>query len=69
LLQKYTAVKIWLNGHNHAGNYEKYNGIHFVNFKGMVDTETENAFSIVTFFNNRIEIEGFGREKNWTLEF
>ena len=62
-------VKIWLNGHNHAGNYGKFEGIHFVNFKGMVDTETENAFSILTFFNNRIEIEGFGREKNRILEF
>lgn len=69
LLQNYAMVKIWLNGHNHAGNYGKFKGIHFVNFKGMVDTETENAFSILTFYNNRIEIEGFGREKNRILEF
>lgn len=56
-----------MNGHNHAGNYVFQNGIHFVNLKGMVETEKENAFSVITFSDEKIEIEGFGREENRNL--
>ena len=58
---------MYLNGHNHAGNYVFQNGIHFVNMKGMVETETENSFSVVTFSNEKIEIEGFGREESRSI--
>lgn len=64
ILSKFSCVKVYLNGHNHAGNYVFQNGIHFVNLKGMVETETENAFSEITFSDEKIEIEGFGREEN-----
>jgi hypothetical protein len=56
-----------MNGHNHRGNYAFQNGIHFVNLKGMVETETENAFSIISFSDKQIEIKGFGREESRNL--
>lgn len=62
ILKKFNCVKIYLNGHNHAGNYVHQNGIHFVNLKGMVETENENAFSVFNFTDKQIEIVGFGRE-------
>lgn len=62
IIDKYDCVKAWINGHNHAGDYAMQNGIHFITMHGMVDTEKENAFSVVTLSNKRIEIEGFGRE-------
>jgi len=70
ILAKYNAVKLYMNGHNHRGNYAFQNGIHFVNLKGMVETETENAFSIISFSDKQVEIKGFGREesKNLLLE-
>jgi len=67
ILYKYSGVKLFLNGHNHAGNYAFQNGIHFVNLKGMVETEYENAFSVISFSDKQIEIEGFGREKSKIL--
>lgn len=67
VLEKYDCVKLWMNGHNHAGNYASLNGIHFVTMKGMVDTKNENAFSVVSFSENKIKIKGFGREENRTL--
>ena len=67
ILSKYNAVKLYMNGHNHAGNYAFQNGIHFVNLKGMVETEIENAFSIISFSDKQIEIKGFGREENRNL--
>lgn len=62
ILNHYNGVKLYLNGHNHAGNYVFQNGIHFVNLKGMVETEKENAFSVINFTDKQIEIVGFGRE-------
>lgn len=68
VLAKFNCVKIYLNGHNHAGNYAFQHGIHFVNLKGMVETENENAFSIISFSDKQIEIEGFGRDENRILK-
>jgi predicted phosphodiesterase len=67
VLSKFENVKLYLNGHNHAGNYAFQNGIHFVNLKGMVETETENAFSVISFSDKQIEIKGFGREESRIL--
>jgi predicted phosphodiesterase len=64
VLKQFTCVKLWINGHNHSGNYVFQHGIHFVNLKGMVETENENAFAEVTLSKNKIEIKGFGREVN-----
>jgi predicted MPP superfamily phosphohydrolase len=69
IFSKYSCVKLYMNGHNHAGNYTFQNGIHFANMKGMVETENENAFSIISFSDKKIEIKGFGREENRSLSF
>jgi len=37
-----------------------------VTFTGMVDTE-ETAYAIVNVYADRLEIKGFGRQKNMTL--
>jgi hypothetical protein len=42
-------------------------GCHCVNFKGMVDTESENTFAIVDIHTDHIEIRGFGREESRVL--
>ena len=60
-------VVAWMNGHNHAGNYGESNGVHFVNFKGMVDTR-ENCWAVVTVFPDRLVIEGFDREPDRDLK-
>ncbi len=66
-IEKHNCVKLWLNGHNHAGNYAFHHGVHFVNLKGMIETENENAYSVITLSGDSIEIEGFGREKSQKL--
>lgn len=62
------VIAAWFNGHNHAGNYCAKYGIHFLNFRGMLDTET-NAWARADFYSDRIEITGFGREPSRTLKF
>lgn len=68
ILSIHKNVKLWLNGHNHAGNYASQNGIYFVNLHGMVQTENQNAFAEVTLSDDAIEIKGFGREPDRNLK-
>jgi len=67
LLTSHEHVVAFFNGHNHAGNYGEISGKHFVNFQGMVETPAHNAFAIVTVYENRLEIAGFGREPSRSL--
>lgn len=67
LLSAHGCVKAWFCGHNHVGNYGLVGNMHFVNFKGMVDTLDENTFAIADIFEDRIEIRGFGREESRLL--
>ena len=67
LLEQYDEVKAYVNGHNHAGNYGEKNGIHYLTLKAMVDTE-ENAYAVMQVFDDRLEMSGFGREKDRSLK-
>lgn len=66
MIEKYPVVKAYLNGHNHGGNYGIKNGVHYVNLKGMVDTE-ETSYAIIDIFEDHIQINGFGREEDRSL--
>lgn len=68
VLQESPQVEAYFCGHVHEGNYIFFNKIHFLNFIGMVDTPY-NAYSIVHVYNDRLEVEGFGREPNRSLVF
>ncbi len=67
LLDKYENIAVYMNGHNHQGNYAVQNGTHYVNFKGMVETESETAYAIVKCYSDRVEILGYGLEPHRTL--
>lgn len=67
VLERYPAVRAYFNGHHHAGNYGQQNGIYYLNFKGMVDTADENAYAMVSVYDDRLEVQGFGREEDRTL--
>jgi predicted phosphodiesterase len=58
---------IWLNGHNHDGSYIAKHGIHFLNLRGMVDTE-KNTYARLELSPQEIKVIGFGREPNRTLK-
>ena len=60
-LESHHCVAAYFCGHYHAGGYAENNGIHYVIFQAMLISELETAYAVVTVFNNRIEIDGFGR--------
>ena len=68
LLEKYSCVKAYINGHNHKGNYAEKNGIHYMTMKGMVEN-IEPTFSIMEFTESEIRIKGFGAEKSREITF
>ena len=67
LIQPYSCVKAWFCGHYHAGGYQETDGIHLVNFHGMVDTSV-NAYATVTLTSDSILIKGYGREPSRKLK-
>jgi manganese-dependent ADP-ribose/CDP-alcohol diphosphatase len=67
IIKPYTNVKIFFNGHNHAGAYQMENKVHYLTFKGMVDTENTSAFAKVQFDKDTITIEGYHREPSRKL--
>jgi predicted phosphodiesterase len=62
LINPYKNVKIFFNGHNHAGAYQEVNKVHYLTFKGMVDTENTSAFAKVNFNKDTVTVKGFYRE-------
>ncbi len=69
VLEMHDNVVAYMNGHNHAGNYAIKEGIHYVTFQGMLLTPDENSFSIVEVFRDRLEVNGYGRQDDFTLPF
>lgn len=67
VIEKYPCVKVYMSGHNHGGNYGMKDGVHYLTMKGMVDTE-ENSYAVVEVFKDRLEIQGYGREKDRVME-
>jgi 3',5'-cyclic AMP phosphodiesterase CpdA len=62
IITKYPCMKAWFCGHNHHGNYGMHSDIHFINVKGMVEGEFDNAWSIVSLDDHCISMEGYGNE-------
>jgi 3',5'-cyclic AMP phosphodiesterase CpdA len=67
LLTSYDNFLLYINGHNHAGNFGAVGRKYFVNLKGMVETPDTTAFSIVDVYDDRIDIRAFGVEVPRTL--
>lgn len=65
-LADFTALKVWLNGHQHFGAYGQYRGIHYLTACGVVQS-ADNAYSIVHVHPDRLEITGYHREPSRTL--
>lgn len=62
VIDRHPHVAAYLNGHDHKGNYSHAGHCHYVNFKGMVETAADNPFAVVSCYDDRITVEGFGPE-------
>ncbi len=62
IIDKYDCVKFYFNGHHHDGSYVQKDGVHYLNFKGMLDTRDSTSFARVAFHNDSLIVKGYGRE-------
>jgi predicted MPP superfamily phosphohydrolase len=69
ILGNYRNIIASFSGHNHSGSYGNFNMIHFVTFKGMVETENTGSFARVDVYGNKIWITGSGSEKSQILAY
>jgi manganese-dependent ADP-ribose/CDP-alcohol diphosphatase len=69
LVEQYPVVKVWMNGHQHGGDYASDAGVHFYTMKGMVEQQGSNAYAVCELYEDRLEINGFGSERDRSLEF
>ena len=69
LITKYPCTKAWFSGHNHHGNYGMHSNIHFITVRGMVEGESDNAWSIVSLDDSCIHLAGYGNEMSARLVF
>ena len=68
IIEKYSHVKVFINGHNHSGNYIFKNGIHYITIKGMVNTML-SSYGILEIYNNRIQLKGYGNQESILINF
>jgi predicted phosphodiesterase len=67
LIEKYPSVFAWLNGHVHVSQFVRENGVNYISFRGMVE-KNENAFCIVSVYNDHLDIKGYGTEVSRILK-
>lgn len=67
IISDYPNVFAFLAGHGHVSQHIRIDGIHHLMFRGMVEG-SENAYAIISVFDDHIEIEGFGKEVSRLLK-
>lgn len=67
LIESGDNVVAFLNGHNHAGNYEFKNGVHYITLSGMVNTKI-SSYGILKLYNDSLVLKGYGNQKTLHLK-
>lgn len=68
-ISKYSCVKAVFSGHHHAGAFGCYKGIPMVTHEGMIETEKQNAYSIVEITQDSIRVKGRGKVPSRSFKY
>lgn len=64
------VVKAYFAGHYHEGSYVQKNGIHYVVFESVLDSQSDDgAWGIVRFYDDALDIDGHGDMTSRYLQF
>lgn len=56
-----SPVALYLAGHDHEGGYAAAGGVHWVTVEAMCEAPTgSNAYAVLHFYGDRVEVEGVG---------
>ena len=68
VLNAHPSVVAFISGHHHDGGYVKFDGIHHLTLKGLVEATAPTACAVAEVYLDRIIVRGFGDQKSYTLE-
>jgi hypothetical protein len=68
IIEQSSKVVAFFNGHNHSGDYEFQNGIHYITVSGMVDTMI-SSYGILEFYKDHLVLKGNGNQKTLALKY
>lgn len=64
VVERHPCVRAYFCGHNHAGNQVISKGVPYITFKSLLHEPGVTAYCVVRLFEDRLEIEGRGREQS-----
>lgn len=65
----YSNIIAWFSGHNHTGSYGNHNRTHFIGIRAMIEESPTATFTRIDVYNNKIWLNGSGRERNVILAY
>lgn len=68
-ISRHSCVKAVISGHHHAGAFDYYKGIPMITHEGMIETEKQNAYSIVEITQDSILLKGHGRVPSRSFKY
>ena len=69
LIGSYSSVVAFISGHHHAGGYVKVGHIHHLTLKGLVESRSESACGVVEVYPDKLLLNGFGDQPDYSLEY
>jgi len=67
VMETHKCAAAFFCGHVHGGGYAQKGGIHYVNFKGMIEADP-TAYALVEVFADSLKVTGFGTEPSRVLK-
>ena len=67
VIDRHNSVVVYINGHNHIGEYGERQGVPYVTMPGMLQGKT-NAYGVVTLGDGTLRMQGYGRVQDRLVE-
>lgn len=69
LVSKFGCVKALIAGHHHSGAFCGQQSPPVIVAEGMVETADKNAYGIISLYQDRLELKGYGRMTSRIIHF
>ncbi len=69
VINAYPSVVAFIAGHDHDGGYVKQGHIHHLTLKGLVESNAEGACGIVDVYPDKLVVNGYGDQKDYSLSY
>ena len=63
MLDSAACVVAWIAGHDHAGGYTEYKGVHHITLRAVVEYPQKTPFAVVNLYADKLVELGFGAEQ------